>query len=127
MPDHVLQPSKVGVVGRRRSVLPAHIIQKLILSPAGKVEGRIRHNEIRLELRVTVIKECVRAELSKVSFDTANGKIHLRQLPCGGVGVLTIHRDVFDISAVIFDELRGLDKHTARPAAGVVDTAIVWL
>lgn len=107
--------------------MPAHIIQQLILSPAGKVEGRIRHNEICLELRVTVVEECVRAKFAKVSFDAANGKIHLCQLPCGRVGVLTIHRDVLDIPAVIFDELRGLDKHTARPAAGVVDTAIVWL
>ena len=107
--------------------MPAHIIQQLILSPAGKVEGRIRHNEICLELRVTVVEECVRAELSKVSFDTAYGEIHLCQLPSSRVGVVTIHRDVLDVPAVIFDELRGLNKHTARPAAGVVDTAIVWL
>ena len=55
--------------------MPTHIIQQLILPPTGEVEGRICHNEVCLELRVTVIEECVRAELAKVSFDAANSKI----------------------------------------------------
>lgn len=34
VPDHVLEPGKVGVPGRRCAVLPAHIVQQLVLPPS---------------------------------------------------------------------------------------------
>ena len=65
MPDHVLEPGKVCIAGRRRAVLPAYIIQKFVLSPAGHIERRIGHDEIRLELGMTVVKEGVRIEFAR--------------------------------------------------------------
>ena len=124
MPDHVLQPRKVGVASGRRTILPTDIINEFIRAPAGKIERRIRHNKIRLELKVTVVEERVRIELAEVSFNTTNGKIHLRHLPCGRVGVLTKDGNLIDVAAMIFDELCGLNEHTARAAARVINTSI---
>ena len=115
----MLQPRKVCVASRRRTILPTDIINKFICTPARKIEGRIRHNKVCLELRMTIVKECVRIKLAEVGFNTANGKIHLRHLPCGRVRVLTKNRNLVDVAAVIFDKLCGLNKHTARAAARV--------
>ena len=66
VPDHVLEPGKVGVARRGRAVLPAHIVQQLVLPPAGQVKGRICQDEVRLQLGVGVVKEGVGAELAQV-------------------------------------------------------------
>ncbi len=124
MPDHVLQPCKVGIAGRRRTILPTDIINQFIRTPTGEIEGRICHNEVCLELRVAIVKERICIELAEVSFNTANSKIHLRHLPCGRVGVLTKDGNLVDVAAVIFDELCGLNEHTARAAARVINTSI---
>ena len=124
MPDHVLQPREVCVASRRRTILPTDIINKFICTPAGKIEGRIRHNEVCFELRVTIVKECVRIKLAEVGFYTTNGKIHLSHLPCSRVGVLTKNRNLVDVAAVILNELCRLYKHTARAAARVINTSV---
>ena len=124
MPDHVLQPCKVGVASRRRTILPTDVINEFIRAPAGKIERRIRHNIIRFELRVTIVKERVRIKLAEVSFNTTNSKIHLSHLPCGRVGVLTKDGNLVDVAAVIFDEFCRLNEHTTRAAARVINTSI---
>ena len=124
MPDHVLQPREVCISSRRRTILPTDIINEFIRTPAGEIEGRICHNEVCLELRVAIVKERVRIKLAEVGFNTANGKIHLRHLPCGRVGVLTKDGNLVDVAAMIFDELCGLNEHTARAAARVINTSI---
>ena len=108
MPDHVLQPCKVGIPSRGSAILPADIIQKFILPPTGKIEGRICHNEIRLELRVAVIEESVRIKLAEVGFNSSYGQIHLRHFPSGRVGVLTKNGNPIDVSAVVLYKLCGL-------------------
>ena len=120
----MLQLCKVGVASRRCTILPTDIINEFICTPAGEIEGRICHNEVCLELRVTIVKKCVRIELAEVSFNTTNGKIHLSHLPCGRVGVLTKDGNLVDVAAVVFDEFCGLNKHTARAAARVYKNAV---
>ena len=73
---------------------------------------------------MAIVKERVRIKLAEVGFYTANGKIHLRHLPCGRVGVLTKDGNLVDVAAMIFDELCGLNEHTARAAARVINTSI---
>ena len=94
-------------------------ISRGILTPARKIERGIRHNEIRFELRVAVVEERVGIELAEVSLNTANGKVHLRHLPCGRVGVLTKDGNLVDIATVVFDEFCRLDEHAAGAAARV--------
>ena len=99
--------------------MPTHIVKKFVLPPTRKVERRICHNEVGFELWVAVIEKSVGIELAKVSFNSTNSEVHLCQFPCGGIGVLPIHGDIFNIPAVILNELRRLNKHTARTAARV--------
>ena len=63
--------------------------------------------------------------LAEIEVDAANGEVHRRQPPCGGVGFLAIDRHVADLAAVRFDELFALHKHAARAAAGVIHLAVV--
>ena len=124
MPNHVLQPRKVCIASRRCTILPADIISEFIRTPARKIEGGIRHNIIRFELRVTVIEERVGIELAEVSLNTANGKVHLRHFPCSRVGVLTKDGNLVDIATVVFDEFCRLDEHAAGAAARVINAPI---
>ena len=123
----MLEPGKVGVAGGRRAVLPAHVVQKFVLPPVRKVEGRVRQNEVRLELRVAVVEEGIGVILAQVGFNAADGQIHLRHLPGGGVGVLTEHGNPVDIAAVVLNEPGRLHEHAAAAAAGVVDPAVIGL
>ena len=118
--DHVLDPGKVGVAGRGQAVLPANVVLELLRAPAREIEGRVGHDVIGPQGGVEVGQEGVGGILAQVRFDAADGKVHLGQLPGGGVGVLAIDRDILNIAAVVLDEFGRLDKHTARAAAGVV-------
>ena len=73
---------------------------------------------------MTIVKKGIRIIASEVRFDTTDGKIHLRHLPCSGVRVLSKHRNVVDVTAVVFNEFRTLDEHAARAAAGVDKDAV---
>ena len=76
---------------------------------------------------MAIVEECVSVVAAEVGFDATDGKVHLRHLPCGRVGVLSEHGYVTQITAVVFDELCALNEHTARSAARVVHAAIVGL
>ena len=124
VPDHVLEPREVGVAGGRRTVLPAHIVQQLLLPPAGEVEGRISHNIVGLELGVAVVEKGVSVEFPQVRLDSPDGQIHLGHLPGGRVGVLTKDGNLIDVAAVVFHKLCRLHKHSTAAAAGIIDPPI---
>jgi hypothetical protein len=62
---------------------------------------------------------------SQIVFDSANGEIHLRELPGSGIRFLSKDADVADTSAVRFDKFLALHEHAARPTAGIEDAAFV--
>ena len=76
---------------------------------------------------MAVIEEGIGVEFAQVGLDATDGQIHLRQLPGGGVGILTEDGDLIEISAVALHKLGRLDKHAAAAAAGVVDPVMVGL
>ena len=74
---------------------------------------------------MAIIEESIRVIAAEVRFDTTDGEIHLCHLPRGGVGILSEHRNVVDVTAVVFNEFRALDKHTTRSAAGIYKDAVI--
>ena len=52
--------------------------------------------------------------------ELTDGKVHLCQLPCGRVGILSVNRNIVDVAAVVFYKLCRLHKHTTAAAAGVI-------
>ena len=127
MVNHVLKPCKVGIARWRHSVLPPHIVRQLVRAPVREIERRVCHDEIRAQGRVAVIEEGIGVEFAKVSVNTANGKVHLRHLPCGRVGILPVDRNVVDISAVALDKFCRLHKHSAAPAAWIIHPSMIGL
>lgn len=119
--DHVLEPCEVGVSRRRHTVFPPLVFRQSVGSPVGEIEGRIGHDEIRLQSRVAVVEEGVGVELSQVGLDAPDGEVHLRHLPSCRIGILPIDGDVVDVALVVLDELRGLYEHPARAATRVID------
>ena len=77
------------------------------------VERRIGEDEVGLEVRVQVVVEGVGVARSEVGLDAADGEVHLRQAPGGGVGLLAVDADVADPPAVGLDEPLALDEHAA--------------
>ena len=120
MIDHMLQPCKVGVSSRRRSILPALILCQFIRAPIGEIERRICHDEICTHGRVQIFKKCVCRILSQIGINAANSKVHLCHLPSGCVGFLTINRDIINVPRMVFNELCALNKHTAGTTARIV-------
>ena len=62
-----------------------------------------------------------------VGVDAAHREVHLRKSPGRVVALLPVDRDVADATAVLLDELLGLDEHASRAAAGVIDPPLVRL
>ena len=89
--DHVLQPRKVGIAFRRRTILPAAIILQLIATPILQVKRRIRQDEIEALILMTVLKKCIGIELPQIGLDTSNSKVHRGHLPCSRVAFLPIN------------------------------------
>ena len=46
--DHVFDPCEVRIACGRETVLPARVFLQLFLTPVLEVEGRVRHNEIKV-------------------------------------------------------------------------------
>jgi len=62
---------------------------------------------------------------AQVGFDAPDAQVHLGELPCVGVTLLTEHRDVLnDIATMVFHESGGLDEHSTGSAAGIVYAAV---
>ena len=127
VPDHVLQPCEVGVAGGRDAVFPAGIVHELVAAPVGEVERGIGEDEVGAHGGVAVLKERVGVVGAEVRLDAADGEVHLRHFPGGGVGVLAVDGDVVDAPGMALDELGGLHEHAAGAAAGVVDAPLVGL
>ena len=122
----MLDPGVVGVVGRRDAVLPARVLD--VARPVLDVEWRVRHHEVHLDIGVLVAGEGVApAGAETLVLDAVDGEVHLRQPPGLLDRLLAEDRDVLGVAVVLVDELLGLDEHAARPAARVVDPAVVRL
>ena len=127
MMNHVLHPRKVGVASWWQTILPAHVFLKRTLSPFAFIKRRIGKNEICLQRRVLVIEETVCKDTTQVCFQTMDGKVHLRNLPCIRVTFLPINTDFAQITLMTLDKLGALHKHTAASAARVIHSALVRL
>ena len=69
--------------------------------------------------------ERIRVLLAKVAIDAANREVHVGQTPRGVVGLLPVHADVANLSAVCLHKLFGLNEHAARPTARVINPPLV--
>src|SRR5882672_12610186 len=96
----VLYPGEVGVARRWRAVLPALVVAQALAAPVGDVEGRVRENEIGLEVGVAVVVERVALrDLTRVN--ATDGEVHAREAPRGVVRFLAVDRDIsFRLAAV---------------------------
>ena len=104
----MLHPAKVGVAFGRGAVLPAHILFQPGMPPVLDIERRVGHDKIGAQVRVLVIQKTVGVLFAKVKVDAANGHIHGRQLPGGGVALLTIHGDMLFLLAGVVMALFGV-------------------
>jgi len=123
--EHVLQPGVVGVAGGRRAIHPARIAFEAAVPPVADVEGRVGEYEVGPQVGMLVAGEGVGGFLAQIEVDAAQGKVHGRQAPSGGVGFLAVDAHVAQLAAVGFDELFALHEHAARAAAGVIHLAMV--
>ena len=74
-----------------------------------------------------IIREGIRSHLAEICGNTADSKIHLRQLEGGVCVLLAVDRDFFLVSAVCLYELDGLHEHTAGTAAGGIQDSMIRL
>ena len=72
-----------------------------------------------------VAQEAVGGLRSEVGLDAADGEVHVRQPPRRRVGLLAEDRDVGLLPTVRLHEAFGLNEHTRRAAAGIVDAPLV--
>ncbi len=121
----MLNPRVIGVADGRRAEAPADVVLEELAGPVGDVERRVGENVVDLEVRVEVAQERVGGLRTEIRLDRADGEVHVRQTPRGGIGLLTEDGDVGGVAPVCLDEPLGLDEHAARAAAGVVDAAFV--
>ena len=125
--DEVLNPGVVGVADGRGAEAPADVLLQQPAGPVRDVERRIGEDVVGLQVRVQVAQEGVRGLGAEVGLDAADGEVHVRQAPGGGVGLLAEDGDVGRLPAVGLHEALGLDEHAGGAAAGVVDAALVGL
>ncbi|GIW92838.1 MAG: hypothetical protein KatS3mg110_0879 [Pirellulaceae bacterium] len=92
MVDHVLHPNEVGIAHGRHAVLPALILGQALAAPLHHVEGRIGEDEIRLEVRETVVVEGV--AMPDAPVNSSDGEVHLGQAPRGVVELLAVDADL---------------------------------
>ena len=71
-----------------------------------------------------IVVKRVRVGGAEVGLDPANRQIHPRHLPRRRVRLLTVNRNIVQLTAVRLDEFRRLNKHPARTAARVVHAAL---
>jgi hypothetical protein len=56
--------------------------------------------------------------LAEIEVDAANGQVHGRQTPGGGVGFLTVDGHIAELAAVGFDELSDCTNMPPEPQQG---------
>ena len=111
--NHVLNPSVVGVAGRRKTILPTHIIGQLLLIPRVIVERRIGKNKVRFQSGVKVIRECVCLISAEVGVNTTNSHIDLCHLPSVSICFLTVNSNSSTVAGMSLNKLCALNEHTA--------------
>lgn len=57
----------------------------------------------------------------------AKCQIHLCQSICGRFLLLTVYVNTTDIALLCFYQIRALNKHTTRAAAGIIQCPVKWL
>ena len=67
MMNKMLHPRKVGIVHRRRAVLPAFVFAQAIPAPIAHIERRVGKNKIRFQVGVLVIVERVRVLFAEIA------------------------------------------------------------
>jgi len=88
----VLYPSKVRIPRGRGPVFPALVIAQPLTTPIRDIEGRIRKNEIGLEVGVLIVVKCV--PMFDLTINATDRQVHPRQTPRRVVGLLPINRNV---------------------------------
>ena len=63
----------------------------------------------------------------KLGIDIANCKIHLGELPSSLVRLLTINRDILDISLMFLDKFFTHDKHSSTSTCRIIDESLIRL
>ena len=81
MVHHMLDPSEVGVAGRRCAVLPSLVFAQAFTAPVRHVERRISQNVVRPHVRMTVVVKGV--SMLDLPINPADGQVHLGQAPRG--------------------------------------------
>ena len=122
----MLQPPKVGIARRRRTVSPTSIVAEQFAAPITDIEGRIGDDKIGFHVLVRVIEKgplSIPDHLGAV--DAANSEIHTAQSPSGLVAFLPINGNIAHPPLMVFDELFGLHKQAARPTTGVKNAPFV--
>src|SRR5579863_4669829 len=123
--DEVLDPGEVSVARRRDAKFPANILGEAVAAPIAIVKGRIREDEIGLEVLMRVVLERAFAVPGDIGLDAANGEVHFAETPRRLVGFLTVDAEVGAAAAVSFGKFFGLHKHAAGATARVKDAAFV--
>lgn len=79
--DDVLQPRKVCVGTRRRSVLPERVGEKAdILAPMGEIERRVRQNKVKSPVGVQILCKSVGGPAAQIGKETLQKQVHTAQL-----------------------------------------------
>ena len=131
--NHVLHPGEVRVPLRRHAVPPALVLGQPLAAPVRDVERRIRENEVRLEVWIAVVVEGV--AVGDLSFDPANGQVHLGESPRGVVRLLAVDREMSPRALpplpfpVAWARMNSMDwtNMPEEPQPRIVDTTPIWL
>ena len=89
------------------------------------LNGGLARTQVGAQVGELVAGEGVGGFATQVEVDAADGQVHRRQAPGGGVGLLAEDGHVAELAAVRFDEVLALHEHAAAAAARVVDLAVV--
>src|SRR3989338_1695717 len=74
-----------------------------------------------------IVVETISVCISKIVFDSPNGKVHFAQFPGCWIALLSINRNVANLTPTLFQKPLTLYKHPATTATWIVNSAFVWL
>ena len=134
--EHVLDPGEVRVAPpsrpsadhrysppppRRGAVAPARVALQLRVPPFADVERRVGHHVVGSQVGVLVAGEGVGRFLAEIEVDAADGHVHRRESPSGGIALLPIDGEVAQLAAVLLDEALALDEEPAGAHGRIID------